>query len=161
MSLAAASIHDFTVANIDGQNQHLAAYKGKVMLIVNTASQCGYTPQYKGLQSLYQRFQPKGLVVAGFPANNFGGQEPGSNSEIKTFCTRQYKVTFPMFGKVSVKGSDQAPLFQYLTQQKGGDIRWNFTKFLIGKDGQVVARFEPGVDPESPEVLAAIEKALQ
>jgi glutathione peroxidase len=161
MSLTAASIHDFTVANIDGQNQPLAAYKGKVMLIVNTASQCGYTPQYKGLQSLYQRFQPKGLVVAGFPANNFGGQEPGSNSEIKTFCTRQYKVTFPMFAKVSVKGTDQAPLFQYLTQQKGGDIRWNFTKFLIGKDGQIIARFEPGVDPESPEILTAIEKALQ
>jgi glutathione peroxidase len=161
MNLSAASLHDFSMKSIDGGDLPLSTYKGKVALVVNVASKCGYTPQYKGLESLYQKYKEKGLVVIGVPANNFGGQEPGSDEEIKTFCTRNYRVTFPMMSKVSVKGSDMTPLYQYLTKQGGGDVRWNFTKFLVGKDGQVIQRFESNVDPESPELIAAVEKALQ
>ncbi len=163
---AASSVYDFTMPAIDGQETPLASFKGKVALVVNVASRCGYTPQYTALESVYEKYKGDGLVVLGFPANNFMGQEPGSNQEIKTFCTRTYHVSFPMFSKISVKGPDKAPLYQYLTgkednPQTGGEIKWNFTKFLIGRDGSIVARFEPAVTPDSPEVTAAIEKALK
>ena len=161
MSLMAASnVYDFTLNSIDGQPAPLAAYKGKVLLVVNVASKCGFTPQYTALEALYEKYKDQGLVVIGFPANNFMSQEPGTNEEIKTFCTRKYNVTFPMYSKISVKGDDKAPLYQYLTET-GGDIKWNFTKFLVSKDGKVIDRFEPKVTPDSPEVIAAIEKALQ
>ena len=162
MSLTAAdSIYDFTINSIDGAAKPLSELKGKVVLIVNVASRCGYTPQYAGLEKLYEKFKDKGFVIVGVPANNFGGQEPGTNEEIKTFCTRKYNVTFPMMAKVSVKGDDIAPLYQYLTSTQGGEVKWNFTKFLIGKDGKVAERFEPKVTPDAPEVAAAIERALQ
>jgi len=159
--LAASSVYDFTLNSIDGQSAPLAAYKGKVLLLVNVASKCGFTPQYKGLEAVYEKYKDQGLVVIGFPANNFMAQEPGTNEEIKTFCSRTYNVSFPMYSKISVKGDDKAPLYQFLTEQKGGDIKWNFTKFLVGRDCTIVARFEPKVTPDSPEVIAAIEKALQ
>ncbi len=159
--LAANSIHEFTMNDIDGRAMALKSLQGKVVLIVNVASQCGYTPQYAGLEALYKKYKDKGLVIVGVPANNFGAQEPGSNEEIKQFCSRKYSVTFPMMAKVSVKGSDTTPLYQYLTAAKGGDVKWNFTKFLIGKDGKVRDRFEPAVKPDAPELAAAIEAALQ
>jgi glutathione peroxidase len=164
--VSAANIYDFTLDSITGQPMPLAQYKGKVVMVVNVASKCGYTPQYKGLEALYKKYEGKGLVVLGFPANNFMSQEPGTNAEIQTFCSRTYNVTFPMFSKISVKGSDQAPLYQYLTDKKanpetGGDIGWNFTKFLVDRDGKIVARFDSKVEPESPEVTKAIEAALQ
>jgi glutathione peroxidase len=158
---AASSVYDFTLNSIDGPPVPLAAYKGKVLLLVNVASKCGFTPQYTALEAVYEKYKDQGLVVMGFPANNFMAQEPGTNEEIKTFCSRKYNVTFPMYSKISVKGDDKAPLYQFLTEQKGGDIKWNFTKFLIGRDGTIIARFEPKVTPDSPEVVAAIEKALQ
>ena len=145
--------------SIDGKQSSLADYKGKVVLFVNVASQCGYTPQYSGLQSLYEKYQGKGLVVVGVPSNDFGSQEPGSDAEIKTFCSRNYNVTFPMLSKVVVKGSGKVPLYEYLTQT-GGEVKWNFTKFLVGKDGKVRARFESGARPDSSELTGAIEKAL-
>ena len=160
-AFSASSIHEFTMNNIDGQATPLSTFKGKAVLLVNVASQCGYTPQYSGLQALYEKYKGKGLVIVGVPANNFGGQEPGSNEEIKQFCSRKYSVTFPIMSKVSVKGSDQTPLYQYLTTTMGGDVKWNFTKFLVGKDGKPVQRFESGVSPDSPELAAAIEKALR
>jgi glutathione peroxidase len=156
----AASVYEFTLNSIDGAPAPLAAYKGKVLLLVNVASKCGFTPQYKELEAVYEKYKDQGLVVTGFPANNFGAQEPGTNEEIKTFCTRKYSVTFPMYAKISVKGADIAPLYEYLTKSNGGDIKWNFTKFLIGKDGAIIARFESKVKPDDPEVTAAIEKAL-
>ena len=158
---AANSVHEFEMKSIDGKPVSLADYKGKVVLFVNVASRCGYTPQYAGLESLYKKFKDQGFVIVGVPANNFGGQEPGTDEEIKQFCTRTYNVTFPMLSKVSVKGADMTPLYAYLTAAKGGDVKWNFTKFLVGKDGKVVERFEPGVSPESPELTAAIQKALK
>jgi glutathione peroxidase len=161
MSSGATSVHEFTLKSIEGQQAPLAAYKGKVLLLVNVASQCGYTPQYAGLQTLYERYKDRGLVVVGVPANNFGAQEPGTDAEIKQFCTRTYNVTFPMMSKVSVKGEDKTPLYEYLTSTGGGEVRWNFTKFLVGKDGKVLARFESKVTPEAPELAGAIEKALQ
>ena len=157
---AASSIYDFTLNSIEGAPAPLAAYRGKVLLVVNVASYCGYTPQYQGLEALHEKYKERGLVVIGFPANNFGAQEPGSNAEIKDFCERTYHVKFPMYSKISVNGVDKAPLYQYLTAAKGGDIQWNFTKFLIGRDGKILARFEPDVTPESADVTAAIEKAL-
>jgi glutathione peroxidase len=161
MSLSAAlSVHEFTLKSIDGAPAPLANFKGKAVLFVNVASQCGYTPQYKGLEALYKKYKDQGLVVVGVPANNFGAQEPGSDAEIKTFCSRNYNVTFPMLSKVSVKGSDITPLYQFLTQT-GGDVRWNFTKFLVGKDGKVIQRFEPGVDPEAAELTKAVEAAIR
>ncbi len=159
------SVYDFTLNSIDGQPAPLAAYKGKVVMLVNVASRCGYTPQYTALEAVYEKFKDRGFVIVGIPANNFGSQEPGTNQEIKTFCTTKYNVTFPMMSKVSVKGDDKTPLYQFLTDkaahpQTGGEIQWNFTKFLIGPDGHVIMRFESAVTPDSPEVVAAIEKAL-
>lgn len=159
-AVAASSIHEFTLKTIDGQPAPLKQFQGKVVLVVNVASRCGYTPQYEGLEKLYRKYKDRGFVIVGVPANNFGGQEPGTDAEIKEFCTRNYGVTFPMMSKVSVKGADMTPLYQYLTSAAGGDVKWNFTKFLVGKDGKVIARFEPGVKPESAELAAAIEKAL-
>jgi glutathione peroxidase len=162
----ASSALDFSLNSIDGQPAPLSQYKGKVLLIVNVASQCGYTPQYAGLEAVYEKYKGQGLVILGFPANNFGAQEPGTNEEIKTFCSRKYSVTFPMYSKISVAGQDKAPLYQFLTDKQanpttGGEIKWNFTKFLIGKDGKVIQRFESAVTPESAEVTSAIEKALK
>lgn len=159
------SVYEFTLSSIDGQPAPLAAYKGKVVLLVNVASRCGFTPQYTALEAVYEKYKDRGFVIVGIPANNFGSQEPGTNQEIKTFCQTKYSVTFPMMSKVSVKGDDTTPLYQFLTDkaanpQTGGEIKWNFTKFLVGPDGHIVARFEPAVTPDSPEVTAAIEKAL-
>jgi len=158
---AASNIHDFTLNSIDGKPAPLSAYDGKVVLLVNVASRCGYTPQYAGLEALYEKYKDKGLVILGFPANNFGSQEPGTNEEIKTFCSAKYNVKFPMYAKVSVKGDDTTPLYKFLTETKGGEVKWNFTKFLADKHGNVIARFEPAVTPDSPEVAAAIESALK
>jgi len=158
---AASTIYEFTMNSIDGKPSSLADYKGKVVLLVNVASKCGYTPQYAGLEALYRKYKDDGFVIVGVPANNFGGQEPGTNEEIKTFCKRNYDVTFPMLAKVSVKGADKAPLYEYLTSTGGGEIKWNFTKFLIARDGKAVARFEPSVKPDSPELVEAVEKALK
>ena len=159
------SVYDFTLNSIDGQSASFGAYKGKVLLVVNVASRCGFTPQYSALESVYEKYKDRGLVIVGVPANNFGAQEPGTNDEIKTFCTRKYNVQFPMMAKVSVKGSDITPLYHYLTDpslnpKTGGEIKWNFTKFLFDRNGNVVARFEPEVTPDSPQVVAAIEQAL-
>ncbi len=162
---AEKTVYDFTLNSIDGQQAPLAAYKGKVVLIVNVASRCGYTPQYTALESVYEKYKDRGFVIMGFPANNFGSQEPWTNEEIKTFCKSKYSVTFPMMSKVSVKGDDKTALYQFLTDKTanpktGGEIEWNFTKFLVGSDGKVLARFEPAVTPDSAEVTGAIEKAL-
>jgi glutathione peroxidase len=164
--MAASSVYDFTLPSIEGSPSPLAAYKGKVLLLVNVASKCGYTPQYKGLEALYEKYKDQGLVVLGFPANNFMGQEPGTNEEIKTFCSRTYHVSFPMYSKISVKGDDKAPLYQFLTDKSanpttGGEIGWNFTKFLVDKNGKVIARFDSKVTPESPELTSAVEQALK
>lgn len=163
--IAASGLYSFTLNSIDGKPAPLADYKGKVILIVNVASQCGYTPQYSALEETYEKYKGQGFVILGFPANNFGAQEPGTNEEIKTFCTRKYSVTFPMYAKLSVKGDDQAPLYTYLTKETGagisGDIKWNFTKFLVDRNGKVVQRFEPAVTPDSKEVTEAIEKQLK
>lgn len=162
--LAEDSVHEFKVKDIQGKEVDLSTYKGKVLLIVNVASKCGATPQYDPLQTIHAKYADKGLVVMGFPANNFGGQEPGSDAEIAEFCTSKYSVEFPMFSKVSVKGKDKAPLFAYLTTaanpDKQGDIGWNFEKFLVGKDGKLLHRFGTRTKPDSDEVVAAIEKAL-
>ena len=161
----AKSIYDFTMNSIDGRPVSLKSYKGKVVLLVNVASKCGFTPQYAGLESLYEKYKDRGLVIVGVPANNFAQQEPGTNEEIKTFCSRKYNVSFPMMSKVSVLGEDKTPLYRYLTDKNsdpkfGGDIKWNFTKFLFDRNGNPVARFEPAVTPDSPEVQAAVESAL-
>jgi glutathione peroxidase len=159
------SIHDFTLKTIDGQEQSLADYRGKVLLVVNVASRCGLTPQYTALESVYQDFRADGFEVLGFPCNDFAGQEPGTESDIKTFCSTKYDVTFPLFAKVKVLGADKAPLYDFLTRVESkpdgaGDISWNFAKFVVGKNGQVVARFGPKVAPDAPEIEAAIEHAL-
>jgi glutathione peroxidase len=156
------SVHDFSEKTITGTEKKLADYQGKVLLIVNVASKCGLTPQYAGLEKLHEDYASKGLAVLGFPANEFGAQEPGSDGEIASFCTTNYGVKFEMFAKVKVKGDGIDPLFAHLTSDPkvGGAIKWNFNKFLVGKDGEILARFEPQVDPLSPEVKAAIEKAL-
>jgi glutathione peroxidase len=162
---AASGIYSFTLPSIDGEPMPLANFKGKVVLLVNVASRCGFTPQYTGLEAVYNKYKDQGFVILGFPANNFGGQEPGTNQEIKTFCSTKYSVTFPIYGKVSVKGDDQTPLYQYLTKEAdpthSGDIKWNFTKFLVDRNGNVVERFESKVTPDSPEVTSAIEKLLK
>jgi glutathione peroxidase len=153
---------DQTVEQLEGGQLDLAAQRGKVLLIVNTASECGFTPQYGGLEKLYQAYKDKGLVIIGFPSNDFGGQEPGTAADIKTFCQRNYGVTFPMMAKVHAKGKDIAPVYQALSGAPGfsGEVKWNFTKFLVDKTGKVVGRFEPNVTPDSPELAAAIEKHL-
>ncbi|CAN5457962.1 glutathione peroxidase [soil metagenome] len=154
--------HSFTVKTITGESRSLEKYHGKVMLIVNVASQCGLTPQYAGLEKLHDELAGKGLAILGFPANEFGAQEPGTNGDIKTFCETKFGVKFDMFEKVKVKGDGIDPLFAYLTNDSPftGEIKWNFAKFLVGKDGAVVARFEPTVAPDAPELRAAIDKAL-
>jgi len=162
----ASNVYDFSLDSIDGKAAPLSAYQGKVLLLVNVASKCGFTPQYEQLEAVYEKYKDKGLVVIGFPANNFMAQEPGTNAEIKDFCSRKYNVTFPMYSKISVKGDDKTPLYQFLTDKTanpstGGEIKWNFTKFLVGRDGKIVARFEPAVKPDAPQVVEAIEKALQ
>jgi glutathione peroxidase len=164
-AFGASSVHEFTLAAIDGTPTPLANYKGKVMLIINVASQCGYTYQYEGLQALYSKYKDQGLVVAGFPANNFGEQESGSNAEIGAFCKSKFGITFPMFAKISVAGRDKAPLYQFLTDKTanpktGGEIPWNFTKYLVDRNGKVLARFDPPVEPGSKELTSAIERAL-
>ena len=165
MSAAVKSVYDFTMKSIDGKPVSLAEYHGKVLMLVNVASKCGFTPQYAGLEALYEKYKDRGLVIVGVPANNFGGQEPGTNEEIKKFCSNKYNVTFPMMAKVSVLDPDKAPLYVFLTGQStdpqfAGDIKWNFTKFLFDRNGKPVARFEPKVTPDSPEVTAAVEAAL-
>jgi glutathione peroxidase len=157
---AASNIYEFTPKSIDGAPAPLADYKGKVVLIVNVASRCGFTPQYSGLEALYKKYKDRGFTVLGFPANNFGAQEPGTEAEIKTFCSIKYNVTFPMFSKISVKGADKAPLYQYLTAARG-EVQWNFTKFLVGKDGQVIRKFDSAVTPDATELTGAIEAAFK
>ncbi|MBN2411202.1 glutathione peroxidase [candidate division KSB1 bacterium] len=157
---------DFHMLSIDGEDVDLAQYKGKVVLFVNVASKCGNTPQYAALQEIYEKYKDRGFVILGFPANNFKGQEPGTNEEIKQFCTLNYGVTFPMFAKISVKGEDQHPLYRFLTAEEtnpgfGGDIEWNFAKFLINKEGRVVNRFTPKTVPDDAKVIAAIKNALK
>lgn len=159
------SIYEFKAENIDGEIVSLETYKGKTVLIVNVASKCGYTPQYEGLQALYEAHEKDGLIILGFPANNFKGQEPGTDEEIKQFCTLEYGVEFPMFSKVSVKGDDQAELFAYLTSLENpdftGDINWNFEKFLISKEGKLLRRFRSNVKPQSEELVSAIKSDLE
>jgi len=159
----AADLNSIAFLDAAGKESSLKAYQGKVILIVNVASKCGLTPQYEGLEALYQKHKDAGLVVLGFPCNDFGGQEPGTIAEIQTFCKTTYKVTFPLLAKLSVKGKDQHPLYAALTGPHGafpGDVTWNFGKFLIGRDGKPLARFEPKTKPDAPELTAAIEKAL-
>ena len=160
------SIHDFTMTDIDGKEVALSKYKGKVVLIVNVASKCGYTPQYEGLQKLYQEYKDKDFVILGFPANNFLGQEPGSNKEIKSFCTINYGVTFPMFAKISVKGKDIHPLYQFLTGKTTnpefpGRITWNFNKFLISREGKIIGHFGSRAKPYGKKLITAIDKAIK
>jgi glutathione peroxidase len=157
------SVHDFTVDDIQGEAVRLDRYKGKVLLVVNTASQCGFTPQYKGLEALYRKYRDRGLEVLGFPCNQFGAQEPGNEQEIATFCAKNYDVTFPMFAKIDVNGDNASPLYRHLKQAKPGvlgtqAIKWNFTKFLVDREGKVVARYAPNDTPESFD--AAVAKAL-
>jgi glutathione peroxidase len=156
---------DFVVKDIDGHDVNLSDYRGKVVMIVNVASKCGYTPQYDALEKLYLADKDRGLVIIGFPANNFKSQEPGTDEEIKKFCSSKYNVTFPLMSKISVKGDDMAPLYQFLTSADkdgkfGGDIAWNFTKFVVDRNGQVVARFASKVKPTDAELVAAVEQAL-
>jgi glutathione peroxidase len=164
-SKKATSVLDFHVKDIEGKEVDLASYKGKVLLVVNTASQCGLTPQYKELESLYEKYKGQGFEVLAFPANEFGKQEPGTNEEIKEFCSTKYKVSFPLFSKVVVKGVGIDPLFDYLTSDAtnpkfAGEIKWNFNKFLVNRKGEVIARFEPREKPSAEPVTSTIEKAL-
>jgi glutathione peroxidase len=160
------SIYNFKMKNIDGKDVNLKSYKGKVVMVVNVASKCGYTPQYEQLEATYKKYKDQGFVILGFPANNFHAQEPGTNEEIKQFCTAKYGVTFPMFAKISVKGDDTDPLYQYLTSKDqdpkfGGDITWNFNKFLIDKHGNIIDRFDSKIKPDDPSVTTALESALK
>ena len=160
-----ASTYDFKATTIDGEQRSLRDFSGKVLLIVNVASQCGLTPHYAGLEELYRNYKDRGLVVLGFPCNQFGSQEPGTESEIKKFCETRFGVTFPMFGKIDVNGPGRHALYEYLTSQStqpdgSGDIQWNFAKFLVDRSGNVAARFSPTVAPASEELVSAVEKAL-
>ena len=160
VSDSAKSIHSFNVKALDGSSINFADYKGKKILIVNTASECGYTPQYKELEALYEKYKAK-LVIIGFPANNFGGQEPGSNTEIKTFCEKNYGVTFPMAEKISVKGTDAAPIYKWLTSKAengvlDAEIKWNFNKFLLDENGHIIAKFDSGTTPMSEEIVGKL-----
>lgn len=157
-----STIYEFSAENMDGNTQDFADYKGQVLLIVNTASKCGFTPQFEGLEALYQQYKDQGLTVIGFPCNQFGSQDPGSNDEIGAFCQKNYGVSFPMMGKVDVNGKDADAIFDWLKDQKGGlltdGIKWNFTKFLLGRDGQVIDRYAPTTKPDA--IKADIDKAL-
>jgi glutathione peroxidase len=160
---AANSLFDITVKDIKGQDVSLDAYRGKVLLIVNVASKCGYTKQYTGLETLSAKYKDQGLVVLGFPCNQFGGQEPGTEAEIAEFCSTKFNVKFPLFAKIEVNGPGRAPLYTFLSGEGAkfpGKIGWNFNKFLVGRDGQVIARYESRVDPESEELVKAVEAAL-
>lgn len=161
-STPTAHLYDFKVTTIDGHERTLADYRGKALLIVNTASRCGFTPQYESLEKLYQKYHARGFEVLAFPANNFLHQEPGTNAEIQTFCSTKFHTTFPLFAKISVKGKDIAPLYRWLTTESGfpGDIGWNFAKFVVGPDGKVVGRFDPSTDPLENKVAASIESVL-
>lgn len=157
---------NYTMKNLAGQDVDLSKYKGKVVLFVNVASRCGNTPQYEGLQKLHEKYKDQGLAILGFPANNFGAQEPGSDGEIATFCKKNYGVTFDMFSKISVKGDDISPLYKQLTSGAGdpalaGDVDWNFAKFLVGKDGKLVTRFKARVKPDDPALVSALEAELK
>ncbi len=156
------NVHDFKVKTIDGQEVSLSQYRGKALLIVNTASECGFTPQYQGLEALYQAYRARGFEVLAFPSNDFGGQEPGSNAEIKKFCELKYKTTFPVFSKIAVKGKQADPLYAFLTMlpEHGGAVTWNFNKFLVDPTGKVVAHLESGVEPTSAELKKAVEAVL-
>lgn len=158
-----SSVLDFTMKNIDGKQVALSQYKGKVLLLVNVASECGYTPQYKDLEALYRKYKDSGFMILGFPANNFGSQEPGTDSQIKTFCTTTYGVTFDMFSKISVKGDDQHPLYKLITTDPkfGGDVRWNFQKYLVDRNGIIIGKYLSKVEPLSGELTSAIEAALK
>jgi len=163
LATSAQSLYDIKLKDIDGKDTSLAAYKGKAVLIVNVASKCGYTRQYAGLETTYQKYKDQGFVVLGFPCNQFGGQEPGTNEDIKRFCSSKYSVTFPLFDKIEVNGANRHPLYVALAGKDSpfpGDIKWNFNKFLIGKDGKVVKRFDSGVNPDSEELTKAVEAAL-
>jgi len=157
------SVLSFTMKDIDGKDVPLSTYKGKVILIVNVASECGFTPQYKDLEALYEKYKDQGFVILGFPANNFGAQEPGTDPEIKEFCTSKYGVTFDMFSKISVMGSDQHPLYKFITSDPtyGGDVKWNFQKYLVNREGKLVGKYFSRVTPLSPELTGAIEAALK
>ncbi len=170
--LKSTGVHDISVNRIDGTPASLGDYQGQVVLVVNVASKCGLTPQYDGLEALYEAYRDRGFVVAGFPANEFAGQEPGTNAEIAEFCETRFHIQFPMFEKIVVKGEGQHPLYQRLTQAitaaegapdnapKTGEVSWNFEKFLVARDGTVVGRFSPAVKPEDPRLVAAIESQL-
>jgi len=162
MAAKTANVYDFTMDDIDGKPVNLGAYKGKVLLLVNTASLCGNTPQYGELERIYEQYHERGFEVLAFPANNFGQQEPGTNAEIKGFCLTKYSVSFPLFSKISVKGSDKHPLYQYLTEQSAfpGEVEWNFQKYLVDRSGQVVGRFHHRTKPMSPEVVDEVERVL-
>jgi glutathione peroxidase len=155
-------LYSFSMKTIDGKDKPLSEYKGKVLLIVNVASKCGHTPQYKGLESIYEKYKDRGFMILGFPANNFLRQEPGTNDEIKKFCTLNYGVTFDMFSKISVKGNNQDPLYKYLTKESPvqGVVTWNFQKYLVDRKGNVVEKFTPGTGPEEKEVIEKIEQLL-
>jgi len=161
-AVGVGSIYDFKVKTMQGADKSLGEYRGQVLLIVNTASHCGFTHQYAGLEKLYERYKDRGFVVLAFPANDFLGQEPGSDSTIKQFCELTYKTSFPLFSKISVKGSQMAPLYQYLTTASGfnGDITWNFNKFLVDRKGQVIARFGSKTDPMDPALEEDVLRAL-
>jgi glutathione peroxidase len=163
MLVSAGSLHDIAIKDIEGKNTSLKAYDGKVLLVVNVASKCGLTPQYQALEALQQKYKEKDFTVLAFPCNQFGGQEPGSNEEIKQFCSTKYNVSFPLFDKLDVNGTKRHPLYVALAGKDSpfpGDIKWNFGKFLIGRDGKILKRFEPRTTPDAPEVIAAIDSAL-
>ncbi len=162
-AVGAASIYHIPVKDIDGKDTTLNAYKGKVILIVNVASKCGFTPQYTALEATYKKYSDQGFVILGFPCNQFGAQEPGNDEEIKQFCTSKYFVTFPMFDKIEVNGANRHPLYELLAGKNAtfpGDIKWNFTKFLIGRDGQILNRFDSKITPDDPHVIGCIKVAL-
>lgn len=162
MAAKTTSLYDFTMDDIDGKPVNLGQYKGKALLVVNTASFCGNTPQYTDLEAIYEQYHDKGFEILAFPANNFGQQEPGTNAEIKGFCLTKYSVSFPLFSKISVKGSDKHPLYQYLTESSPfpGEVEWNFQKYLVDRNGKVVARFPHRMKPSSPEIVKEVERAL-
>jgi glutathione peroxidase len=163
LSVDKKGLYSFTMNTIDGKIKPLAEYKGRVLLVVNVASFCGYTPQYKDLEEVYRKYKDKGFVILGFPANNFGQQEPGSDEEIKAFCDTKYNVTFDLFSKISVKGEDQHPLYQYITKDSPfpGEVKWNFQKYLVDKNGNIVAMYASRVKPTDKEVIQRIESLLK